>query len=436
VFSALSVLAEPGSPEYIGYALTLTFMVGVIELTMGLARLGALVNFISHSVIVGFTAGAAILIAASQLKHFFGIWMPPGLHLHEIIRYFILNFYEIDAGALFVGMATVAAGILCRRYTPRFPYLIAAILAGTVVSTLMNIAIAAAESGSAIAVVGYVPASLPPVSSPDFSLTTLKQLAPAALAVTLFALTEAVSIARSLAARSGDSIDGNQEFVGQGLSNVVGSFFSAYVATGSFNRSGLNFEAGASTPIAAVLSGAVLVLIVLVVAPLLAYLPYAAMAGVLFLVARGIIDVKAFRQILRASRSDSMVLGATFGATLLFELDFAILFGVFLSLVLYLRRSSQPHVRVRVPNPHLAKRQFTTDPSLPECPQLKFVRIDGSLFFGAVAYVAERLRVIYQHNPEQKHLLILARPVGFIDVAGAELLAREGRIRKRVGGGS
>ncbi len=435
VFSALSALAEPGSAEYIGYALTLTFMVGVIELTMGLARLGALVNFISHSVIVGFTAGAAILIAASQLKHFFGIWMPPGLHLHEIIRYFVSNFYEIDAGALFVGTATIAAGVLCRRYTPRFPYLIAAILAGTVVSTLMNIAIEAGEVGSAIAVVGYVPASLPPVSSPDFSLTTLKQLAPAALAVTLFALTEAVSIARSLAARSGDTIDGNQEFVGQGLSNVVGSFFSAYVATGSFNRSGLNFEAGASTPIAAVLSGAVLVLIVLVVAPLLAYLPYAAMAGVLFLVAWGIIDVKAFRQILRASRSDSMVLGATFGATLLFELDFAILLGVFLSLVLYLRRSSQPHVWVRVPNPRLAKRQFTTNPSLPECPQLKFVRVDGALFFGAVAYVAERLRVIYQHNPEQKHLLILARPIGFIDVAGAELLAREGRIRKRVGGG-
>ncbi len=435
VFSSLSVLAEPGSPEYIAYALTLTFMVGVIELTMGLARLGALVNFISHSVIVGFTAGAAILIAASQLKHFFGIEMPSGLHLHEIIRYFVFNIREIDIGTLFVGLTTLAAGILCRRYTPRFPYLIAAILAGTLVSTLMNIAIEAAEAGRGIAVVGYVPASLPPISSPDFSLTTLKQLAPAALAVTLFALTEAVSIARSLAARSGDSIDGNQEFVGQGLSNIIGSFFSSYVATGSFNRSGLNFESGASTPIAAVLSGAVLMLIVLVVAPLLAYLPYAAMAAVLFLVAWGIIDIKAFRQILRASRSDSMVLGATFGSTLLFELDFAILLGVFLSLVLYLHRSSQPHVRVRVPDPRLAKRQFTTDPSLPECPQFKFVRVDGALFFGAVAYVAERLRVIYQHNPEQKHLLILARPIGFIDVAGAELLAREGRIRKRVGGG-
>jgi SulP family sulfate permease len=435
LFSSLSVLAEPGSPEYIGYALTLTFMVGVIQLAMGLARLGALVNFISHSVIVGFTAGAAILIAASQIKHFFGIQMPAGLHLHEIVRYFFLNLGDIDTGTTFVGLATVAAGVLCRQYTPRFPYLIAAILVGTVVSSLMNISIEATEAGSSIAVVGYVPASLPPLSSPDFSLTTFKQLAPAALAVTLFALTEAVSISRALAARSGDSIDGNQEFVGQGLSNIIGSFFSSYVATGSFNRSGLNFEAGASTAIAALLSGVALMLIVVVVAPLLAYLPYAAMAGVLFLVAWSIIDVKAFRQILRASRSDSMVLGATLGATLLFELDFAILLGVFLSLVLYLHRSSQPRVRVRVPDPRLAKRQFATDASLPECPQFKFVRIDGALFFGAVAYVAERLRVIYQHSPEQKHLLILARPIGFIDVAGAELLAREGRIRKRVGGG-
>jgi len=435
VFSSLSLLAEPGSPEYITYALTLTFMVGAIELTMGLARLGALVNFISHSVIVGFTAGAAILIAASQLKHFFGLPMPTGLHLHEMFRYFFANLQEISSVTTFVGAATVAAGLLCRRYLPRFPYLIAAILVGTVVSAVMNIAIQATGLGAGIPVVGYVPASLPPLSAPDFSLTTLKQLAPAALAVTLFALTEAVSIARSLAIRSGDAIDGNQEFVGQGLSNIAGSFFSSYVATGSFNRSGLNFESGARTPMAALLSGLFLIGVVLVVAPLLAFLPYAAMAGVLCMVAWGIIDLKHMRQIVRASRKDSMVLGATFGATLLFELDFAILLGVFLSLVIYLHRTSQPRVRVRVPDPRRPKRQFTTDPSLPECPQLKFVRIDGALFFGAVAYVAERLRIIFKHNPDQKHLLTLARPITFIDVAGAEMLAREGRIRKRTGGG-
>jgi len=183
------------------------------------------------------------------------------------------------------------------------------------------------------------------------------------------------------------------------------------------------------------LSGLFLIGVVLVVAPLLAFLPYAAMAGVLCMVAWGIIDLKHMRQIVRASRKDSMVLGATFGATLLFELDFAILLGVFLSLVIYLHRTSQPRVRVRVPDPRRPKRQFTTDPSLPECPQLKFVRIDGALFFGAVAYVAERLRIIFKHNPDQKHLLTLARPITFIDVAGAEMLAREGRIRKRTGGG-
>lgn len=192
VFSSLTLLAEPGTAEYVSYALTLTFMVGVIELTMGLARLGALVNFISHSVIVGFTAGAAILIAASQLKHFFGIQMPSGLHLHEIVGYFYFNIGDIDAGTTLVGVSTLAAGILCRRYTPRFPYLIAAILAGTLVSTLMNIAIESAGMGPGIAVVGEVPASLPPLSAPDFSLTTMKQLAPAALAVTLFALTEEI----------------------------------------------------------------------------------------------------------------------------------------------------------------------------------------------------------------------------------------------------
>ncbi|MDX1514286.1 MAG: SulP family inorganic anion transporter [Gammaproteobacteria bacterium] len=435
VFSSLSTLAQPGSADYITYALTLTFMVGAIELTMGFARLGALVNFISHSVVVGFTAGAAILIATSQLKHFFGLVVPSGLDFHEVVFYFFTHLPQISPAATLVAFSTVAAGLLCRRYFRRFPYLIAAMLVGMFVSTVMNIALRAGGSAELIPVVGFVPATLPPLSSPDFSLSTMKQLAPAAFAVTLFALTEAVSIARSLAARSGDTLDGNQEFVGQGLSNIVGSFFSSYVATGSFNRSGLNFESGACTPLAAVFSGALLIVVVLLVAPLLAYLPYAAMAGVLFMVAWGIVDVKHIRQILKASRSDSMVMGATFGATLLFELDFAILLGVFLSLVLYLHRASQPRVRVRVPDPRHPKRQFTTDPLLPECPQLKVIRIDGPLFFGAVSYVAERLRVIFKHSPDQKHLLVLARPITFIDVAGAELLAREGRIRRRTGGG-
>ena len=160
VFSSLSALAEPGSADYISYALTLTFMVGVIELTMGFARLGALVNFISHSVVVGFTAGAAILIATSQLKHFFGLVMPSGLDFHEVVTYFFSHLNQIDPAATLVGIATITSGLLCRRYFPKFPYLIAAILVGMFVSTVMNVAIHATNPHGGIAVVGFVPASL------------------------------------------------------------------------------------------------------------------------------------------------------------------------------------------------------------------------------------------------------------------------------------
>ncbi len=434
LFSSLSVLADPGSVDYVAYALTLTFMVGVIELAMGIARLGALVNFISHSVIVGFTAGAAVLIAASQLKNFFGVDMPQGLHLMEKFLYFAEHIGDVHPYATAVGLATLIAGIYVRRRMPRIPYMIAAMLAGSLASVLISHFLYVGGPAPGIKVVGALPATLPPLSSPDLNFNMIKELAPVALAVTLFALTEAISISRSLAARSGDLVDGNQEFIGQGLSNIFGSFFSSYVATGSFNRSGVNFEAGARTPLAAVFAGLLLMGIVVFVAPLLAYLPNAAMAGILFLVAFGIIDFAHIRTIVRASRSDSLVLWGTFLATLFLQLDFAIMLGVFLSLAIYLHRASRPRVRVRVPDPRLPRQRFSTDPSLPECPQFKLVRIDGPVFFGAVNYVAERLRIIAKHNAGQKHLLIMSRTISFIDVAGAEMLAREARLRREAGG--
>ena len=434
LFSSLSVLADPGSADYVAYALTLTFMVGVIELAMGIARLGALVNFISHSVIVGFTAGAAVLIAASQLGNFFGMDMPRGLHLTEKLLYFGEHIGDVHPYATTVGFATLIAGIIFRRRFPRIPYMIAAMVAGSAVSLLISHFLYVGGPAPGIQVVGALPATLPPLSSPDLNLNIIKELAPAALAVTLFALTEAVSISRSLAARSGELVDGNQEFIGQGLSNIFGSFFSSYVATGSFNRSSVNYAAGAKTPMAAIIAGLLLMIIVLFVAPLLAHLPNAAMAGILFLVAFGIIDFAHIKKIVRASRSDSIVLWATFLSTLFLDLDFAIMLGVFLSLVIYLHRASRPRVRVRVPDPRLPKQRFNTDPSLPECPQFKMVRIDGPVFFGAVNYVAERLRIIAKHNSSQKHLLIMARTISFIDVAGAEMLAHEASLRRKAGG--
>lgn len=433
LFSGLSEFAEPGSVDYVRLALTLTFMVGAIQLTMGLARLGTLVNFISHSVVIGFTAGAAILIIANQVKHFFGLEIPRGSHFYEVILYFFSHLGEVNVYVAAVGVVTLATGILTRRYLPRVPYMIVAMLVGSLVSVALNGLLGQEHTG--IATVGALPASLPPLSSPDLSLETIKQLAPIALAATLFALTEAVSIARSIAIRSGQQIDGNQEFIGQGLSNVAGSFFSGYVATGSFNRSGLNYEAGGQTPLAAVFGALLLMLVVLVVAPYASYLPNAAMAGILFLVAWGLIDFHHIRRIIRASRSETAILATTFFGVLFLELEFAIFLGVMLSLALYLNRTSHPKVLSRVPDPRLPNRRFNTDSTLPECPQLKLVRVDGSLFFGAVDHVRDRLKHFELTHPGQKHLLLVASGINFVDVAGAELLTEEARQRRKRGGG-
>ncbi|HSH29912.1 MAG TPA: SulP family inorganic anion transporter, partial [Thiohalobacter sp.] len=218
-------------------------------------------------------------------------------------------------------------------------------------------------------------------------------------------------------------------------SNIAGSFFSGYVATGSFNRSGLNFQAGAKTPLAAVFAGSLLAGVIVLVAPLAAYLPNAAMAAILFLVAWGLIDFHHIRQIIRTSRQETAVLAVTFFSTLLLELEFAILAGVLLSLALYINRTSRPRLIPRVPNPNTAKRDFVTDDALPECPQLKLARLDGSLFFGAVNHVAESLTRFTDGTPQQRHVAISATGINFIDIAGAQLLAQEARQRRQAGGG-
>ncbi|WP_260293135.1 SulP family inorganic anion transporter [Sedimenticola hydrogenitrophicus] len=432
LFSALSVYATPGSADYITLALTLTFMVGVFELALGLARMGALVNFISHSVIIGFTAGAAVLISAKQLKHFFGVEMDSGGHLHEILFNFSRHFPEINPWVTGIALITLLSGIAFKRWLPRIPYMIAAMLTGTLVSLLLDTWFG--PSITHIPTVGALPATLPPLSAPELSFQNVKDLAPTALAVTLFALTEAVSIGRSIAARGGYRINGNQEFIGQGLSNIAGAFFSGYVATGSFNRSGLNYQAGARTPLAAIFAALLLMVIVLLVAPYAAYLPKAAMAGILFLVAWGLIDFKEISHVLKSSKRESAVLLVTLLSAMFLELEFAIFAGVLLSLVLYLERVSKPNIVTRVPDHRLYKHAFSSDPDLPECKQLKIIRIDGSLFFGSVNHLQERFDRIRANHPEKKHLAIIASGINFVDLQGGHALVEEAQRRKDAGG--
>lgn len=406
-------------------------MVGVMQLVMGMVRLGSLVNFISHSVVIGFTAGAACLIAAKQAKTFFGFDVVQYEHWVDTVGYLWSYWDQFHPMVMVVGCITLLTGVIAQKRFKSMGMIIA-LIAGSGAAVLFN-AIFGVET-TRILMIGALPQQLPPLSAPDLSLDVLRDLASLALAMTLFALTEAVSIARSISVRSGQPIEGNQEFIGQGLSNIFGSFFSAYVATGSFNRSGANYDAGARSPLAAALAGILLILLVLLVADLTNYLPRAAVAGLLFLVAWRLINFAQIRKILSADKNEAMVLLVTFFSTLFLELELAILLGVILSLMIFLRKTSKPKLLPRVPNPNDRRRNFITGTSLPECPQLKILRLDDSLYFGSVAHVGELLRLYRDHYLEQKHLLLLTKGINQIDVAGAELLLNETRERRNIGG--
>jgi len=432
LFAAIHNLAEPGTPEYVGLALTLTLQVGIFQLALGVARMGAVVNFISHTVVIGFTSGAAVLIAASQIRSFFGIDIPRGVPFYEILHQLFVQLDHINPWVAGVGVATLAAGILTKRYWKKFPYMIAAMLVGGIVAYFLNTLIGQSETG--IKTVGALPAGLPPISLPDFSFDALKKTFGPALVITMLALTEAVSIARAIAVRSEQRINGNQEFIGQGLSNIVGSFFSGYASSGSFNRSGVNYEAGARTPLATIFASIFLVIILLVVAPLAAYLPNAAMAGILFLVAWGLIDFHHISSIWKTSKSESAILWVTIFGTLM-NLEAGIVSGVLLSLLLYLYRTSRPTIEPLVPVVDARGYHFVDARGKPECPQLRIVRINGSAYFGAVDHIQNALQQIDVDNPRQKSVLIVSLSMNFIDVAGAEMFAQEARRRRRQGGG-
>jgi len=416
VFVTVSPLAIPGSPEYISLVLTLSFMAGLTMLAMGLLRMGRIVNFVSHTVVVGFTAGAGTLIIAAQLRNFFGVELPAGSSFITILSEFVQHASEAKPYVVLVGVATLAAAILSRLFVKKLPYMLTALVVGSVVGFFLNLWL------------GHE-------SHPDLSPDTLKKLMGIAFGVTVLVLTEGISIARGIALKSGQRIDSNQEFVGQGLANMAASFFSGYPSAASFNRSGINYEAGARTPLAAASSAAFLILVMFVIAPLIAYLPIASMAAILFLVAWGLFDFDSMRIILRASRSEAAVLLFTYVSTLVMHLETAILVGVTLSLLIYLNRTSRPQMRTFVPDPrHEKRRMAPMAAELAECPQVKIMSVEGSIYFGAVDHVESHLDTLREVAPGQKHLLIIARNVNFVDVAGAEALVHEARKRRWDGG--
>lgn len=433
VLAVLSPLATPGSPEYLRLALTLSLVCGILMIAMGLARLGALVNFMSDAVVVGFTAALAVLIFASQLHNMLGIETQPSRSFIVLIADTFSRLGETHLWTLLTATGTVAAGLLSRRLLPRMPAMLSAILAGSLIAAGINATVGPEQSG--LSMLQPLTGILPPLSLPDFSPATLQSLLGGAIAVTVLALTQAISVERAIALRSGQRLDNNQEFIGQGLGNLVGCFFSSMPSTASVNRCGLNYDSGAKTPLAAALSALFLVCLLFFMGPLAALLPMAAVAGVLALVAWNLIDSGFIRRAILTSTGDAIVLGITFFATLLLDLEFAILSGVAASLVLYLNRTSHPSLRSLVPDPrHPGRKMTEVEEGLLECPQMKILRVEGSIYFGATNHVEQHFDLIRRQSPGQKHLLLMSKSINFVDMAGADLIGREAVRRNAMGG--
>jgi SulP family sulfate permease len=431
VFAAVSKHAVPGSEEFVAMVLTLTFLAGVYQLVFGLAKFGMLVNFVSHNVVTGFTAGAALLIASSQIPHILGIHVTRGGSFIETWINLYSGVGEINIYILIVGLSTLVSAILIKLIKPQLPNLLIGMFVGGFVAFYLS------SFTESIETIGVIPTYFPPLSSPDFSLSSLKSLAPEAFAIALLGLIEASSIGRSIATKTNQRINPSQEFVGQGVSNMVGSFFSSYASSGSFTRTGVNFEAGARTPLSAILAALILMLIVLLVAPLISYLPLAAMAGVILLVAYNLIDFDNIKKTFAFSKSESVIFSVTFLSALLFELEFAIYLGVLLSLMFFIAKTSTPEVHTLAfgspPGEGVRKLQSIRKSPLVQCPQLKIIRIDMSIYFGSINHIQKQIDQIVD-NQRIYHILIVASGVNFIDLAGMEGLLIENKRLKEFKG--
>ena len=423
-------------------ALGLTLLVGLMQSALALARLGALANFISPSVMLGFTTGAAALIA----------WYAAAGLMGAEGRMSPLQAWQqgLSVSALWVGGLTLAVAVAGRRWWRRGPYLLLALVLGIAAGWWLT---QHPLAGPAPLRVGSPPSAWPqwrwPWDDADRLLPLGSPLLQAALALTIVALGQAMAIAKTLAARTGDALDANRECLGQGLANLAAACSGGMVVCGSLNRSLPNLEAGACTPMAAVASAVFLVALVALAGPVLAWIPLAAVSVLLLWVAWTLVDRAAWRRVWRNDSSEFAIALATACATLTVRLEMAVLAGVMLSLVVYLYRSARPSLRTMGFDRQGAGRPFVVlgavgEPgaasagAMAECPQLKLLRMEGSVWFGAVAHVADRLRGLRERaaaSPEgQRHLLVMSKSMNTIDLAGSDLWEAERVRRAELGG--
>ncbi|MBP7337728.1 MAG: sulfate permease [Niveispirillum sp.] len=429
--AAVSQVATPGSPEYLAAALLLALLSGLILLGMGLLRLGFVANFLSHPVISGFISASGILIAVSQIKHITGI-PAGGDTLPAMLGALWHGMDRINIPTLIIGVAATGFLFCVRRWLklllrrvglgPRPADMIAK--AGPVAAIAVSIGavILLDLDRAGVRIVGAIPQGLPPLTLPSFDADLWGRLLPAALLLSLVGFVESVSVAQTLAAKRRQRIDADQELIGLGAANLGAALTGGYPVSGGFARSVVNFDAGAQTPMASVLTAGGIATAALFLTPLFFHLPQAVLAATIIVAVLSLVDLGALARIFRYSRSDFAAQAATMALVLLVGVESGIMAGVVLSVLLFLWRTSRPHMAIVGRVPGTEHFRNVGRHRVDECPSLLSIRVDESLYFANARYLEDRIQALVAARPEVKHVVLMCSAVNLIDASALESL--------------
>lgn len=417
ISSGVGALAPLGSTEFISLAILLALMVGIFQFAMGVFKLGFLVNFLSHPVIAGFTSAAAVIIGISQLKHLLGIDIPRG-KVHETLIHAVQHLGEINWITLAIGVVAILVMIGAKKINKKIPAPLIVVIFGIGIVASFDLD----ESG--VAIVGQVPSGLDIFALPMVDFEAAGSLIPIALTIAFIGFMESIAVAKAIQAKHKDyQVSANQELIGLGMANIVGSFFKAFPVTGGFSRTAVNDQAGARTGMASIISALLIILTLLFLTEFFYYLPTAILAAIIMVAVYGLIDFKEARHLWKTDRNDLVLFSITAAGTLVLGIEEGILIGVLLSMGVVIYRISYPHIAVLGKVPGTTQyRNINRFDDLETDERFFIFRVDAQLYFANGNYVRDFIRKSLDERPKVKYVILDAGAITAIDSSAAHIL--------------
>ncbi len=416
---AIGTFASSGTASYITLTLALTLMVGVIQMLFGMFRLGFVVNLLSKPVISGFMSAAALIIAASQLKHLLGVDIGQSKYIYEVFSALSKQWGEVNYTTAAIGVVSIAIIFIIKRVNKKIPSQLIVVILGTLVVYLLDL------GSNGVSLIRDIPSGLPTLALPEISKELIKDLGIPALTIALVAILEAISVAKAMQAKHKDHIvHPNQELFALGLSNTVSSIFQGLPVTGGLSRSAVNDQAGAKTNLAGFFAALLLVLTLLVLTPLFYYLPKAVLAAIIISAVVGLIAFKEAQWLWKVDKRDLIMLLVSFTATLAFGIIEGIGIGVLLSLSMVIYRAAAPHIAVlgQLPGTRYY-RNICRFPEVLQDPEILIIRFDAQLFFANLNFFTNQLSLQESKKGDQLKLIIFsAESMTTVDTSALSML--------------